>query len=430
MKPKRFIQLTVLFILFILPITAFSGEWSSMTSGTGISINGVWGSSGSDVFAVVFDSTVYPYSCKILHYDGSTWSSMYWNDNEGLFGVWGSSGNDVFFVGFFIDDYYMPNAMYLYYLIVHYSDLGWSIIYSGPGSICFIYLKGVWGSSGSDVFAVGQYNTILHYNGSAWSSMTSGTTNGLKGVWGSSGSDVFAVGNSGTILHYNGSAWSSMASGTTTNLYGVWGSSGSDVFAVGYSGTILHYNGSAWSSMASGTTTNLYGVWGSSGSDVFAVGNSGTILHYNGSAWSSMTSGATTNLNGVWGSSGSDVFAVGDGGTILHYTESTLITLSAFTATPDDWEIILDWKTESEVNNAGFNIYRSKSEDGEYIKINDSLIPAEGSPTEGASYEFADKEVKLWKSYYYKLEDIDLNGTSTMHGPVSATPRLLYGLFQ
>ena len=45
-------------------------------------------------------------------------------------------------------------------------------------------------------------------------------------VWGSSGSDVFAVGNGGTILHYDGSAWSAMTSGTTFALNGVWGSSG------------------------------------------------------------------------------------------------------------------------------------------------------------------------------------------------------------
>jgi hypothetical protein len=34
--------------------------------------------------------------------------------------------------------------------------------------------------------------------------MTSGTGNQLDGVWGSSGSDVFAVGSWGTILHYSG----------------------------------------------------------------------------------------------------------------------------------------------------------------------------------------------------------------------------------
>ena len=44
------------------------------------------------------------------------------------------------------------------------------------------------------------------------------TGNTLNGVWGSSGSDVFAVGEAGTILHYHGSAWSAMISGTTMPL--------------------------------------------------------------------------------------------------------------------------------------------------------------------------------------------------------------------
>ena len=71
--------------------------------------------------------------------------------------------------------------------------------------------------------------------------MTSGITNDLRGVWGSSGSDVFAVGPDGTIRHYNGTSWSPMTSGITQLLLDVWGSSGSDVFAVGENGTILHY---------------------------------------------------------------------------------------------------------------------------------------------------------------------------------------------
>jgi hypothetical protein len=108
--------------------------------------------------------------------------------------------------------------------------------------------------------------------------------------------------------------------------------------------------------------------------------------------------------------------------------EATLIELASFTATPKSNEVILEWSTESETDNAGFNIYRSESENGQYTKINDTLIPAQGSSTQGASYEFTDKDVQNRKTYYYKLEDIDLNGTSTMHGPVSATPRLIYGI--
>jgi hypothetical protein len=112
--------------------------------------------------------------------------------------------------------------------------------------------------------------------------MDGGTTERLYGVWGSSGSDVFAVGEAGTILHYDGATWIPMSSGTTDSLFGVWGSSGSDVFAVGYPGTILHYDAADWHEMSRGNTNDLYDVWGSGGSEVFAVGSYGTILHYSG----------------------------------------------------------------------------------------------------------------------------------------------------
>ncbi|MCX5896367.1 MAG: hypothetical protein NTZ51_11125, partial [Proteobacteria bacterium] len=66
-------------------------------------------------------------------------------------------------------------------------------------------------SSASDVFAVGcrsyyaPVQAILHYNGSTWSSIGPDCQTALKaslGVWGSSASDVFAVGFRGEILHY------------------------------------------------------------------------------------------------------------------------------------------------------------------------------------------------------------------------------------
>ena len=108
-----------------------------------------------------------------------------------------------------------------------------------------------------------------------WSPMSSNITEDLRDVWGSSPSNVFAVG--GTTLHYDDSTWREMSGG---GGYGVWGSSASNVFAVGFYGTILHYDGSTWGEMSSGTTEHLRGVWGISSSDVFVVGSKGTILHY------------------------------------------------------------------------------------------------------------------------------------------------------
>jgi len=108
---------------------------------------------------------------------------------------------------------------------------------------------------------------------------------------------------------------------------------------------------------------------------------------------------------------------------------STVISLSSLTAKSADAKVIIEWQTETETDNAGFNIYRSEAENGNYIKINSSLIPARGSSTQGVSYEFTDNNVQNRKTYFYKLEDKDLNGNATMHGPVSATPRWFFRIF-
>ena len=107
----------------------------------------------------------------------------------------------------------------------------------------------------------------------------------------------------------------------------------------------------------------------------------------------------------------------------------TLVNLASFTAAPYNHRVVLRWVTASEIDNDGFNIYRSKTEGGEYIKINSSIIPAQGLATQGASYEYVDTDVQNRKTYYYKLEDTDLSGNSTTHGPVSATPRWVFRIF-
>jgi hypothetical protein len=107
---------------------------------------------------------------------------------------------------------------------------------------------------------------------------------------------------------------------------------------------------------------------------------------------------------------------------------ATLIVLSVFKAVPGDRQVALIWKTESEIDNAGFNIYRSLRREGPYKKINISLISAQGMPMKGASYKFVDQGLKNGETYFYKLEDIDLSGKNTFHGPVSATPRIIYGI--
>ena len=98
----------------------------------------------------------------------------------------------------------------------------------------------------------------------------------------------------------------------------------------------------------------------------------------------------------------------------------TLVEMSSLKTVPGDKKVTIEWETASEIDNAGFNIYRAEG----FKKINADLIPAEGSPTEGAAYEFTDDNVSNWKRYFYVVEDLDTEGVSTLHGPVKAVPKM------
>jgi len=100
----------------------------------------------------------------------------------------------------------------------------------------------------------------------------------------------------------------------------------------------------------------------------------------------------------------------------------TLVELSYFRAMSLDSAVLLEWATETELDNAGFNLWRSEEKDGNYIRINPYFMPAKGEAGFGAKYSYTDYDVQNGVIYYYKLEDIDIYGKSTFYGPVPAIP--------
>jgi len=80
--------------------------------------------------------------------------------------------------------------------------------------------------------------------------------------------------------------------------------------------------------------------------------------------------------------------------------------------------VVVEWSTASELDTAGFNLYRSDSPDGPFARVNQDLIPASSDPLIGGSYRFTDTEVVAGHTYYYQLEDVEIGGTTTRHGPI------------
>jgi hypothetical protein len=176
-------------------------------------------------------------------------------------------------------------------------------------------LDAVWGIASDDVWAVGAGGTAEHWNGSAWSAVTTPTQFELFGVWGSGANQVWAVGSdargtamqvaTSVILYWNGTAWGVVDTVPSAELWAVWGSGPDDVWFVGGAdpgaGLLVHWDGATFTPTMSATASVLYGVSGTASTDVWVAGiqadrpdastspsdgsNVPEIDHFNGTSW-------------------------------------------------------------------------------------------------------------------------------------------------
>ena len=106
------------------------------------------------------------------------------------------------------------------------------------------------------------------------------------------------------------------------------------------------------------------------------------------------------------------------------------VTLSYFRAEHMQAGVILNWTTESEVDNAGFYIYRSETKDGVFKVVNPTLIQGAGTTGERNTYTWTDTTAKPNTVYYYRIEDVSHAGvreqlaTVRLRGLVSAIGKL------
>ena len=103
------------------------------------------------------------------------------------------------------------------------------------------------------------------------------------------------------------------------------------------------------------------------------------------------------------------------------------VQLSSFYSKRNDaGAVIITWSTESELDNAGFNILRSLSRAGEFTRINAQLIPGAGTTGEKNTYTWTDTSARPNVVYYYQIEDVSLDGehrtlrTTRLRGYVGA----------
>jgi hypothetical protein len=328
-------------------VTCDEVDWCGVESGVNplYILKAVWGSGKNDVWAVGSGGAV-------THYDGTKWTVIPTGIKNTFVGVWGSSANDVYVISSTSD------------IVLHAMGTGdgtasiWTSIPTPAVGAYTAPLYAIWGTSASDVRIAARAHSLPGVNGHTghmflrkdlddggvgWQSVA-GNAFYTRGLWGSSASDVWQIGDNNGFeraktMHgvpratpYDAGAgyidpleWTAVDSQANVVLDAIWGSSANDVWTVGSSGTVRHItqNDYRWEPVTVPTTQNLHAVWGTGPNDVWMVGDAGTILHYDGTSFKDASAqfpiGRKPNLYGIWGSGPNDVWIVGDAIT-LHYT--------------------------------------------------------------------------------------------------------------
>lgn len=87
-------------------------------------------------------------------------------------------------------------------------------------------------------------------------------------------------------------------------------------------------------------------------------------------------------------------------------------------AAPAPPKLTLKWTTASEVDNAGFYVFRGDSREGPFKLLNEVMIPGAGNSETPSKYVFDDQDVEQGRTYYYYLESISLQGVKEKFSPV------------
>jgi len=203
--------------------------------------NDAWGV-GHDLFVAGSLDRGTPATSLLVHFDGAEWSQMpvpdLW-DHPQFTALAGTSPSDVWAIGW---AFKCEDCNNVTSIVLHYDGSAWSeSLTSG-----FDEYNGIYAIAPNDVWIAASNELsgsldpwpplLFHFDGISWSRQELSTFPNavLTDVWGSSSSDVYALGSA--LLRYDGTSWRTIE-GVTGQA--VWGTSSRDVFVLS-GNQILH----------------------------------------------------------------------------------------------------------------------------------------------------------------------------------------------
>ena len=215
----------------------------------------------------------------MLHYSGSGLVFSLFNSGNLVgggccSGIWGTADSNFYVVG--------GTA------ISHYDGSWHTQTVTATGTVA---LNAVWGSAANNLYAVGNGGLIVSNGGASdtWTAQTSNTTANLYSISGSAANDIYAVGYTTAnppvpvIVHYNGVAWTTQTSGIANGEFDtIWVAPDGEAWVGDLYGTLLHSDGDGnWTNITpANSNTAKFQIAGTSDHDVYVFAEDGEIFHY------------------------------------------------------------------------------------------------------------------------------------------------------
>jgi hypothetical protein len=258
-----------------------------------------------------------PNGCASAMCTPGGWVKQTSNTNQSLLGVWGSSASAVWAVG------QAGTAVF-------WNGAQWQVR-TVPAQASNAYLVAIHGTAANNVFAFGS-KVLIRFDGSQWNFVAD-----LQGQNCTQPSGLFATGNATNDVYV--SCWYSpgVASAAYVELYKVSGTGTITPVTSTYDGVFgcFYYSGGVWvfsptkiwtggcavrewnGSMLStvGTATAATEIWAANANAVFTLNyenySGGTVNWWNGSVWAPLSTGFNGALSGVSGTAANRVFFSG-----------------------------------------------------------------------------------------------------------------------
>ena len=290
------------------------------------------------------------------------------------------------------------------------ANVDWKWVYPHPQGN---KVNAVWGTGTDNIYAVGNFGTVIHNDGISWRKINPFTLNHLYGVYCFSQKSIIVVGDNGAIFHFDGYHWKKISSPTQNNLYQVWGTSENNYY-IAESSYLYHFDGAIWNQEDIPLAKINY-ISGLSDNTLYVGLNTGDVYVKNDGIWNSLSELESFH-NDLWAYSKACLFAAGDNG-IQHYDGN-------------QWHNYLDIKNVKRITGIDqSNVYAITYEyiwffDGDsWTKIQNIVDDHSFSDTAGKIWSCP--PYHLYFSYFsdllhYNGVDIEAIGSNPFHSFISA----------